>query len=67
MRELLAQSGSLFDRGRVLVEVKRDADGTLFSRPMQVSHVIVLAHEFCQLALEFLGRRWAVKMCFSHN
>src|SRR4051794_22010234 len=48
LRDLLAASNSLFERGRVLVEIKRDANGELFSHAMQHTNVIMKAHEYCQ-------------------
>lgn len=54
LRDLSAANETLFDRGRVLVEIKRDANGELFSRDMQISNIVMKAHECCQPVL--IGR-----------
>jgi hypothetical protein len=45
---LAANRTMMFARGRVLVEIKRDADGVLYTQPMQPSNVIMAAHDFVQ-------------------
>jgi hypothetical protein len=38
----------LYERGRVPVEIRRDADGVLFTQEMKTNNVIFRAHELCQ-------------------
>jgi len=48
LRDLLAQSGTLFDRGRVLVRLVTDADGVMYTLEMKPSDVVIAAHQVCQ-------------------
>ena len=48
LRDLLAGSGTLFDRGRILVRLVTAADGMMYAQEMKVSAVVMAAHEVCQ-------------------
>jgi hypothetical protein len=48
LRKLLATTGELFDRDRVLVELVRDASGQLFTKPLTFNGVTMVAHRHCQ-------------------
>jgi hypothetical protein len=48
LRDRLANSGILFDRGRILVHLVTDANGVLYAREVKSSGVILAAQEVCQ-------------------
>jgi hypothetical protein len=48
LRGLFIADGGLYERGRVPVEIVRDADGDLFTQIMKTNNVIDRAHDLCQ-------------------
>ena len=48
LRDLLAQSGLLFDRGGVLVRLVTNGEGVMNAKEMTSEGVIMAAHEVCQ-------------------
>jgi hypothetical protein len=48
LRGLFIADDGLYERGRVPVEIRRDAGGVLFTQVMKTNNVIVRAHELCQ-------------------
>src|SRR6516164_8420761 len=48
LRGLFIADGCIYERGRVAVEIRRGADGVLFTQEMKTNNVITRAHGLCQ-------------------